>query len=452
MVKISGTLPEVTLKPITKLVIAIAVATAVFSQQTHANNDTKLAPTLKATLAGHKRQVFAVAFSPNGKFLMTVGYEENGTRLWNTSTGELIAVLDGSSPVLSPDGCLVLTISKKKTMKLWDVATGKLKLTLTNHEGDITSTSFSADGSKLATGSDNGTVKLCDTATGQARFTLTVARVKKIPRYRIISRAFIYGPVSVQVQFSPGQQMLLTTARGQNSPAKLWDAATGQLKAELDGHTRTGSYGQSEEAGADFASFSPDGKFIVTQGSSMARLWETASGKLIQFFHEWSVLEFSPDSKWLGAMVSAGDVSLLNLETFKLQRTSDIDIEFFNQQAFSPDGRTFVTGSSYKHYSASLIDLSTGRVRARIPLVTKWGFDWVSLNQTDADLLSFHPSGKFLMGANHHSVRMWDTATAALAWETTEARDPAVFSADGKLLATVGKDKQTVLLWNVPIN
>ena len=125
------------MKPITKLVIAIAVATAVFSHslaqdrprlatqlatQTGANNDTKLAPTLKATLAGHKRQVFAVAFSPNGKFLMTVSYEENGTRLWNTTSGELIAALDGSAPMLSPDGRLVLTISKKKTMKLWDVS------------------------------------------------------------------------------------------------------------------------------------------------------------------------------------------------------------------------------------------------------------------------------------------------------------------------------------------
>lgn len=437
------------MKPVTKFAIAIAVATAVFVQQTSANNDTRLTPTLKAILSGHKRQVFAVAFSPNGKFLMTASLEENGTRLWNTTTGELIAACDGSSPVLSPDSRLVLTISKKRTVKLWDVATGKLKLTLTGHEGDITSTSFSADGSKLATGSDDGTVKLWDTATGQTRFTLTVWRVKKLPRYRIISRAFIYGPVSVEVKFSPDQQMLLTTARGQKSPAKLWDAATGRLKVELDGHTRTGTYGQSEATGADFASFSPDGKFIVTQGAGMARLWETASGKLIQFFPEWSVLEFSPDSSWLGAMVSAGDVSLLNLETFKLQRTTDVDIEFFNQQAFSPDGRTFVTASSYKHYSASLIDLSTGRVRARIPLVTKWGFDWISLNQTDADLLSFHPGSKFLMGANHKSVRMWDVATAALAWETAEARDPAAFSADGKLLATVGKDKETVWLWNV---
>jgi hypothetical protein len=34
-------------------------------------------------------------------------------------------------------------------------------------------------------------------------------------------------------------------------------------------------------------------------------------------------------------------------------------------------------------------------------------------------------------------------------WETPEGRDPAEFSLDGELLVTVGKDKKTVLIWEV---
>ena len=53
------------------------------------------------------------------------------------------------------------------------------------------------------------------------------------------------------------------------------------------------------------------------------------------------------------------------------------------------------------------------------------------------------------MGASHSSIKMWDASTGTLAWTTTDARNPARFSNDGKLLVTVGKDKKTVLLWNV---
>lgn len=132
-----------------------------------------------------------------------------------------------------------------------------------------------------------------------------------------------------------------------------------------------------------------------------------------------------------------------------MQPVAGVNTGFHNQQAFSPDSRTYVMASGYKGYHATLIDVSTGRVRAKIPLVAKWGFDWISSYQKDVDILSFHPSSKFLMGTNHNSVKMWDVSTGRLVWETTEGRDPAAFSVDGKLLVTVGKDKKMVLLWEV---
>jgi WD40 repeat protein len=164
------------------------------------------------------------------------------------------------------------------------------------------------------------------------------------------------------------------------------------------------------------------------------------------------VTSFSPDSKWLG-LVDVGDVGFLNLETLKVQAVSGgVDTQFLNQLVFSADSRMCVIGSGYKHYQATLIDVPTGRVRAKIPLVAKWGFDFVSDYQKDSDSLSFHPSSGFLMGANHHSVRMWDVLNGTLVWESKEARDPATFSSDGKLLATVGTDKKSVLLWRVELS
>jgi len=185
----------------------------------------------------------------------------------------------------------------------------------------------------------------------------------------------------------------------------------------------------------------------------MVRLWDAATGSLIEESESlFSTTNFSPDSRWLGFIRSDEKVGLLNLENLTLQLSEDVNTDYVNQQGFSPDSRTYVIASGYNNYHATLIEISTGRVRAKIPLLAKWGFDIVSEYQKDRDLLSFHPSSKFLMGANHNSVKLWDASTGTLVWETRDGRDPAAFSRDGKLLAAVGKDKKTILLWDMVSN
>ncbi len=133
-------------------------------------------------LQGHSELVISVAFSPDGKTLAS-GSADKTIKLWDVATGKLSQTLTGhsdgvysdevSSVAFSPDGKTLASGSHDKTIKLWDMATGKLSQTLTGDSDAVYSVAFSPDGKTLASGSGDNTIKLWDVATGKPKQTIT---------------------------------------------------------------------------------------------------------------------------------------------------------------------------------------------------------------------------------------------------------------------------------------
>jgi TIR domain/WD domain, G-beta repeat len=107
----------------------------------------------RQNFAGHAGAITAVAFSPDGKRVLT-GSSDKTARLWDAGTGAAVATLEGHTDsvravAFSPDGKRVLTGSSDKTARLWDAATGAAVATLEGHTDSVRAVAFSPDGKRV---------------------------------------------------------------------------------------------------------------------------------------------------------------------------------------------------------------------------------------------------------------------------------------------------------------
>ena len=292
---------------------------------------------LEKTLEGHSDSVSSVAYSPNGQTLASGGGEDKTIKLWNVKTGKLLQTLKGhsegvTSVAYSPDGQTLASGSYDKTIKLWNVKTGKLLQTLKGHSKWVTSVAYSPDGQTLASGSyyspdgetlasEGDDIKLWNVKTGKLLQTLKGH----------------FNQVS-SVAYSPDGQ---TLASADDKTIKLWDIKTGNLLQTLEGH----SY-----YSANSVAYSPDGQTLASGSSDKTiKLWDVKTGELLQTLegHSNTVtsVAYSPDGQTLASGSYDKTIKLWNVKTGKLLQTLEDHFWFVQSVAYSPDGQTLASGS-----------------------------------------------------------------------------------------------------------
>ncbi|HEY9402852.1 MAG TPA: WD40 repeat domain-containing protein [Pyrinomonadaceae bacterium] len=307
-----------------------------------------------------KPGVIGLSLSRDGKTLVAAG-TDGIIRVWDVASGKVRRTLKGHTNSVykaefSPNEKLIASASRDATVRIWDFATGHELYKLTGFNCSVKSVAFSPDGKRLAAVGNDGMLKVWDVASGKELQSLVHSNSTDVD-------VSIYSVVFSR----DGKKIYAGNGDGTISE---WDAATGREINFPKAHSDT----------IIALALSPDYRLLASNGYNEAnvKLWDAATRREIRTFGEKKTaglleqshtVAFSPNGRLIASSVTGFDEKLrqfVYVRTYVWDAASGEKLFTFEGQkfdvgtlVFTPDNRFLIAGSADR--TIKFYDLKTGR-------------------------------------------------------------------------------------------
>jgi WD40 repeat protein len=380
----------------------------------------------------HAQEIHGIAFSPDGGRLVTAS-KDRTVKIWDLANGhELLSYTGHTDQVrhvaYSPDGRTIASAGAEPDIKLWDPSTGKDVRTIKGPGNYVTALAFGPDGKHLIVCSDNKqkALNIFEVATGNLRREMADVNITR-------SLAFSNDGVVLATGIEDGRM-------------KLWEYA------KITEANQPEYWAHQDPTGATYqAVFSPDKRTLARCGADGVKLYNAPlPGTPFAVSNprrviappdpkaRFTCVTFSKDSKTIFTGGLDGLVRLWDAETGQPTGTFKGHNGEIKALAFNTSGSTLASASS--DYTVRL-----------------WHFDIVLQSRDFTGhagpvwSASFNPDGRrFVTASGDRTVKVWDVATGTVVHTLAGHKSGvtcALYSPDGKFILSAGGDK-TLKLWD----
>jgi WD40 repeat protein len=376
-----------------------------------------------ALLRAHTSWVRSAAFSFDEHWI--VSGDDNGiVILWDAVTRELLSKMTGhigavNSVSFTPDSQRIISSSDDRIIRIWDRSTGSCIATLEGHSAPVLSAACSPDGEKIISGSQDSTVRIWCSNSG--------ILINIFQRHWGPVRSVAYSPTSHLVASGSDDRLI-----------HLWNAQTGQRFKTLMGHMDP----------VRSVAFSSDGASLVSGSSdSTIRIWDTTTADCKMTFRDFTgsvrSVALSPDGNTAlsgsdGHSICIWDISF-GPDQQVHQSNEDLTGDITSLALSSSGDR--IASSSTNEYGIQIRDLSTGEKTLAL------------IGHSDqVNSLDFSMDGQYLLsGSEDGTIRVWDAKTNYTG-QTLIHDSPvrtAIFAPFGNRIVSIGTEDDDVCWWQL---
>jgi WD40 repeat protein len=372
-------------------------------------------------LEGHSNYVSGVAVTADGKRAVSAS-QDRTLKVWDLDSGRALRTLEGHSNYVSgvavtPDGKRAVSASQDDTLKVWDLDNGRELRTLQGHSDAVYGVAVSPDGRRAVSASQDKTLKVWDLETGRELRTLEG------------HSDAVYGAA-----VSPDGRRAVSASW--DKTLKVWDLETGRELRTLQGHSSS----------VNGVAVSAGGRRAVSASSDKTlKVWDLETGRELRTLQGHSDAVYgvavSPDGR--RALTASDDHTLKvwDLETGRELHTLQGHSDWVRGVAVSPDGRRAVSASWDK--TLKVWDLETGR-----ELRTLEGHSYAVYG------VAVSPDGRRAVSASwDKTLKVWDLETGrelrTLEGHSSSVNGVAV-SAGGRRAVSASSDN-TLRVWDLEV-